>query len=202
MKRLTYIISTFLILAGMYGGTAATRDQTGAEKDTNADCPKSNDRASYRCYEVRGNTKEQLKTFFKDKRPGGFWARADWYVSYRYDYEKNRKGGCKVTRVTVTNECTIEFPVWVRTQDAIYAASNWKKMVLALKNHEENHCGHGEWLSREFKKQALKISTLSCRTLKGKVKSKFDSLLSQARNNDQAYDEWTNHGLTEGVRLE
>ena len=126
-------------------------------------------------YSIQGTNFQQLKQQMRRKGPKGYWAYARWDVRW--------SGKCKLS---VTLKYT--FPKWTNISAAPKSSQKaWKRMMVALKKHEQGHGKHGINAAREIEKHRC-----------GK---KSNSIISKWGNQDKKYDARTRHGKTQGVRL-
>ena len=132
-------------------------------------------KVSKKYYSISGSTTRELKQQMRRKGPGGFWARADWRVSWF--------AGCQVTV-----EIKYQYPKWENRSGApADVRRKWDRMMKALVRHEEQHGRHGINAGNE-------IDQSKCSGSPKKITEKW------ARQ-DKIYDRQTKHGKTEGVVL-
>lgn len=126
-------------------------------------------------YDIAGNTGGELSDAMERDGPHGYWAYTTWRVHW--------SGSCKVSvRIDYT------MPHW-RDRDAAPAALReaWDRMLKNLWRHEKGHAQHGL-------KAAAEIEASHCAGDPHDVTDKWIGV-------DKAYDEETDHGARQGVRL-
>lgn len=126
-------------------------------------------------YTINGKTTQQLKAQMKSKGPNGYWAYVNWYVNWK----------TKNCRVALKIKYT--YPKWANSGQAPKATQKkWRRMISALKKHENGHARHGVSAAKE-------ISKSNCKNPK--------AIIKKWAAKDKSYDRKTGHGRTQGVKL-
>ncbi len=126
-------------------------------------------------YSVQGTNFQELKQQMNRKGPSGYWAYARWDVRWT--------GKCKLS---VTLKYT--YPKWTNISAAPKSTQKaWKRMMTALKKHEQGHGQHGINAAREIEKHGCGKNS--------------NAIISKWGRQDKKYDAQTRHGITQGVKL-
>lgn len=126
-------------------------------------------------YDITGSTAGELQDAMARKGPHGYWAYTTWYVHWSADCE-----------ISVTIDYTM--PRWLG-HDAVPAALRdaWDRMMKNLWTHERGHAEHGF-------KAAGEIEASHCAGDPHRITDKW-------AEEDKVFDEKTDHGARQGVRL-
>jgi len=134
--------------------------------------PKITEEITY--YDVSALTSDGLRREMRRKGPRGYWAYAQWWVSWT-----------DMCDITVTQ--TIEMPRHTRLDDLPPELRvRWDSMVRALLRHERLHTRHGELAAGE-------IAMAKCQGAY--------QIIDRWANQDKVLDRRTDHGRKEGVTL-
>ena len=126
-------------------------------------------------YDIDGRTARELKAAMAESGPQGYWAYTTWYVQW--------SGDC---RVSVKIDYIM--PHWADRADGdARLQAEWDRMIEHLWEHEKGHAQHGIEAARE-------IEASHCA-------GDPHTITDRWANEDNVYDDETNHGVTQGVRL-
>jgi len=131
-------------------------------------------RVNYSYYKVAGRTAAALRQHMHVEGDKNHWAFTRWRVSWSSD--------CDV-RVSITYYLP---RLKDRAQVSLPLRNRWDRMIANLKVHER---GHGE----NGKNAGLAVLAAGCKHPK--------AIIQNWQENDRVYDEVTQHGLTQGVKL-
>jgi predicted secreted Zn-dependent protease len=164
-------------------------------------------RTQLRPYDIAGSSAPELRVAMdrlgpKDPVDGTPYAGfTRWRIEWSYDYAGATP--CTLTRVRVVATIQIAVPRWRGAGSADpRLAAEWARFVAALRHHEY---GHAEIAKRGARRIARLLgslpSFLSCARLERAADSTGARTLEMTRRAELAYDEWTRHGDTHGVRF-
>lgn len=157
-------------------------------------------------YDIAGTSVRELKDlmYAKGREELGCkkcFARTKWNVDWRYKYKK-RNGVCRVTQAKVTARIIYTLPRWINKERAApELRQEWGRMIKVLTAHEENHGSHAIHAAREVERTFLKLAAERCRDLKKLLSETGKRIISEGNAKDDAYDDRTDHGRTEGGDL-
>jgi predicted secreted Zn-dependent protease len=127
-----------------------------------------------RYYDISSLKLHNIRRELARKGPRGYWAYAQWWVSWTAQCE-------------VTLTLTIDMPRHTRLDDmSPDLRREWQRMADALLDHERMHLDHG-------RQAAAEIAADKCRTPY--------AIIDRWAAEDVAVDRRTNHGRTDGVYL-
>lgn len=126
-------------------------------------------------YEVSATTLDGLKAQMREHGPDGFWAQTRWHIKWSND-------------CAVNLDITFTLPKH-SNPDAMPADTRriWGAMRSALNAHEKQHAAHGMRAAEE-------ISEARC--------SQAKAIIRKYNRADLRLDRRTEHGRTQGVRLD
>ena len=164
-------------------------------------------RTYLRAYDIAGSSALELRAAMdrlgpKDPVDGTPYAGfTRWRIEWSYDHAGAMP--CTLTRVRVVATIQIALPRWRGGGSADPGlAAEWARFVAALRRHEN---GHAEIAKRGARRIARLLgslpSFLSCARLERAADSTATRTLEMMRRAELAYDEWTRHGDTHGVRF-
>jgi len=126
-------------------------------------------------YDISGNTAGEIRDALAQEGPHGYWGYTNWYVHW--------SAACEIS---VKIDYTI--PRWLNRDTApAPLRDEWDRMLKNLWRHERGHAEHGL-------KAAAEIEASHC------AGDPHDITDRWARE-DKVYDEETDHGARQGVRL-
>ena len=138
-----------------------------------AAAPTMQERLSY--YPVSGRNLGELRRDMAQNGPNGFWGYTSWYVEW--------SASCDVSlRIDITMP-QLKRPERLSPQDLAI----WQRMEAALLAHERLHAAHGVAAARE-------IHDAKCRNAQ--------AIIQKWAQQDRVLDQTTQHGRTQGVRLD
>ena len=132
--------------------------------------PIINEKTKY--YNVSGSTVSKLRKSMKATGPNGFWAYAEWWVSWNAQ--------CKL-RVKITYTMP---KIKDRAKTPLSVLKKWDAMLAQLLKHEKQHGQHGINAAQE-------IEAANCKN--------GNAIIKKWAAEDKAYDKRTKHGIKEGV---
>jgi predicted secreted Zn-dependent protease len=156
-------------------------------------------------YRIRGSTAEDLRRAMNRAGPldddGRPWdAVTHWYVSWSYPYvqEDNR---CELGPLDVRVEIVRILPRWDPPASASEELiADWNTYLTALEDHEAYHqelgleAAHEVWLALS----AMEAYP-TCQTLEQAADVTAQAVLDRYRRREDAYDQETAHGATQGA---
>jgi len=126
-------------------------------------------------YDIAGSTAEELKDAMAQNGPHGYWAYTTWYVRWSASCE-------------ISVQINYTMPRWLDRDAAAPALrEEWDRMMKNLWRHERGHAEHGF-------KAASEIEASHCAGDPHRITDKW-------AEEDKVFDEKTDHGARQGVRL-
>ena len=131
------------------------------------------------------------------------YAKTKWKVRWRFKYETD-DGRCTLTRAQVTADVSYVLPRWPGLDSgAPEIQAKWRTMIQALTAHEENHGKNGIETGKKVERALLALPPApDCDALKASISATTQRLIAEGNAWDDAYDERTKYGRTEGADLE
>jgi predicted secreted Zn-dependent protease len=154
-------------------------------------------------YEVRGATAEALLAAMKANQPSTRHASTEWHVDWNYEYLLKRDE-CILRSLNVRVRVRFTLPQWVDSERADEALQGeWKRYFGALQLHESGHAGLGIAAAKEMVRlvNSREWRAPDRTELKAQIDEACDKVVQEFRARDVAYDEKTDHGRTQGARL-
>lgn len=160
-------------------------------------------------YEIKGRDVPFLTSEMDNKGPDDInsgrsvWALTRWNVRWNPYYEETRLT-CAFKHISTAVSLRFTVPKWIDNEGVNpRIQESWNNFYAALQKHEYQHAMHGIDAAREIEKTLMAMDTEpSCRILKEKADAIVDKIIDKHAARDVAYDEETDHGLTEGVTLQ
>lgn len=156
-------------------------------------------------YSVSGNTSRDLRAQMNKAGPGaesilGGDARTKWEVKWSYGLVQI-PGGCRINNATTSVHVTYVMPRWTNPADGSpELRAKWDKFVKALQKHEDGHKDHGIHAAQEIEAEITRLRPLrSCADMQRAVNTTANRILEKYRKEDQYYDVFTIHGMTQGA---
>lgn len=121
------------------------------------------------------------------------WGRCSYHYSYTYSASNGQ-----TTRVNITLRLTIRLPRWTGRgwRNASPAAkAEWRRMVRALRTHEDGHAAIARRWAPTFKQRMLNQSEED-------LEDTFNQVLGEVDDEQEQFDDRTQHGQTQGVSLD
>jgi predicted secreted Zn-dependent protease len=157
-------------------------------------------------YEIAGSTPDELRAQMDRLGPtddlGRHWdAYTKWDVSWSYPYSTTTDG-CATGPIKAELEITFVFPQWNEPEHASELVERWDAYLTALQRHEDGHKGIALAAGCEIL-QALETlpSYTSCSELEQRADTIAENLLEYYRQQEDTYDQETDHGATQGVHF-
>lgn len=159
----------------------------------------------YETYEVRGETAEQVRRAMNAQ--GILWkdgktydAFTSWDVSWSFELRQGRRG-CYVESVHTVVKVSQRFPRW---KDRFFAPpelqEKWNAYRKALREHEDGHKGIALRAAREIESSLAGLdASPSCRETSLRANALARQILQKHREQEEAYDETTRFGATQGA---
>jgi predicted secreted Zn-dependent protease len=184
------------ILALLVGGFLTFPPHASAEPEVRVD---------YEYYEIHGETAEALRQAMNVQ--GVVWkdgntydAFTSWNVSWTFERRLGRKG-CTLQSVRTVVKVTQRFPKW---KDRSYAPPDlrdrWNAYMKALKEHEDGHKDLAVRAAGEIEAFLVDLPpSPSCEDLIIRANASAMKILEKYKNLEEAYDEATGFGETQGA---
>ncbi len=153
-------------------------------------------------YSISASSAQELDVQLHLNNRNGFHADTQWSIQPRYQFKKSARG-CEVSESNVNLIITYTMPEWLDKQDAsVELQEKWNIWYANLLSHEKNHGFNGRQAYNEIKHGIYVIkSAPSCTQLTQAIKAMIDSALFKYSQEDQFYDQRTQHGTTEGASI-
>lgn len=140
-------------------------------------------------YDVRGSSLAEILPQLDPEE----WGRCNYQFDYTYDSEEGRS-----TRVNIELTLHIRLPRWGgeghnSASDA--AKAEWERMLGVLEAHEDHHAEIARTWAPRFKERLLGLPV-------GQISARYNEIYEQMQAEQDQYDEDTDHGQNEGVRLD
>jgi predicted secreted Zn-dependent protease len=160
-----------------------------------------------RSYSVTGSTLTELarqldRGVFDPNDETYHAAFARWRVDWRYRYAASAEG-CTLTSATVSVLLAFRVPEWHAPRYVDRAmVKTWNRFFAALWRHERGHVRNGLEAAGAIEQMLQAAGPFStCREVEAAVDAAAERLLDRSRGRDRAYDERTEHGLSQGAVL-
>lgn len=159
---------------------------------------------TYDYYDVTGRTAEELKEGMKGygvkwddgKRYDAF---TGWYVEWDVIFD-SVENLCVIDEVITKVSVTYFLPRWKGAGEADRRLrKRWDRFIDALREHEEGHKEIAVEAAREVEKEVVKLNSYhGCGTLRKNADATAEKIIRKYIREQQAYDEKTKHGRTQG----
>jgi len=157
-------------------------------------------------YQVNGTTTQQLRDEMIRLGPEDngkhYFANTVWQVKWHYNYQESDKQ-CQITSVQTNTTITYDLPAWPG-----YASANtelqqeWAVFQQHLRQHEQGHALLGKQAAIDIEIMLQHLSLASdCQTLETVANDKAAQIIRWYHDKDIAYDNETNHGISQGATL-
>lgn len=157
-------------------------------------------------YTVTGATIREIHESFRQSRPWRAKSSLDaltvWTVNWRFSVASSGSA-CRVSTFSTATTITITLPRWIAPTNAgDFVKTEWQRYIKALGEHEYGHAQFGLIAAAEVQKQ-LKTAgeDPNCESLKQRLNSLCQNVVKAYKQQDDAYDQRTEHGATQGARL-
>ncbi|HEU0302842.1 MAG TPA: DUF922 domain-containing protein [Longimicrobium sp.] len=155
--------------------------------------------ARYEFYEVEGATARTLAASIRRARPPsqpgiGY---TTWNVTWRAEWDGNP---CRVRSAAVRATIVVSMPRWNAPPNAPRrVVEAWNRMMHALSVHEAGHVEYALAAERALHGALMRVTAPSCSEMTLRTSQVAQSVLDEARMNNERYDERTRGGWTQGV---
>ncbi len=155
--------------------------------------------ARYEFYDVEGATARELSASIRQARPSSQSriGETTWNVTWRAEWDGNP---CRVRSAAVRATIVVSMPRWTPPRNARRRlVADWNRMMHALSVHEAGHVEYALAAERALHGALMRVTAPSCSLMAQRTSQVADSVLDEARMNNQRYDERTRNGWTQGV---
>ncbi|HEX2080540.1 MAG TPA: DUF922 domain-containing protein [Longimicrobium sp.] len=155
--------------------------------------------AQYEFYDVEGATARELSASIRRARPSSQpgIGHTTWNVTWRAEWDGNP---CRVLRANVRATIVVSMPRWNAPPGAPpRLVESWSRMMHALSVHEAGHVEYALAAERALHRALLRVTAPSCSLMAQRTSQVAESVLEEARMNNQRYDRRTRGGWTQGV---
>lgn len=154
-------------------------------------------------YKVTGRTAAQLQASLNEQvlNHGGVPANAEttWHVTWPYTYGRI-DGDCTLLGADVSVDVAIVLPRWSGKDEAGSLRKDWIDYISALNVHESRHADIAFGSGRDLARKLEQLPTYaSCRKLKRRIDKAGVQALHRLKLRQDAYDERTRHGVSQGA---
>jgi predicted secreted Zn-dependent protease len=126
-------------------------------------------------------------------------------TSYSLSWQYNTSvgnNGCTVTNVQVGIHIATALPAWQSTtQAASGLAGRWQQFASALTTHEHGHAVLDANYAAALVQQLGTLGVMNCNNITGTIQNTVDSTVRAMNTANDAYDQQTDHGATQGAVL-
>jgi predicted secreted Zn-dependent protease len=158
-------------------------------------------------YTVRGSTVDDLRSQVKTLGPQKGGKRFDAGTEYQIRW-RNRSvtanGICRFDSVVVHLNVKFIYPRWQIPPSASERLVNtWRRYFTKLLEHENGHLDLALAGCREILQAIKQIQPeITCRAIEEKAESIAEAIVARVQKKQLEYDRVTDHGTTQGVRLD
>jgi predicted secreted Zn-dependent protease len=155
-------------------------------------------------YEVHGTSAAALLASMRANHPSTNHASTEWRIDWNCEYLL-KPDECILRSFSTRVRVRYTFPRWVNSQRADEALQGeWKRYLGALGLHESGHAGFGIAAAKEMVRlvNSKEWRAPDRMELKARIDEACDKTLQEFRAREIAYDEKTDHGRTQGARLQ
>lgn len=156
----------------------------------------------YVYYDVHGDTAEALLQQIEAERgPDGFHAETNWLVTWRYGWQST-SSECRIVDVQIEVDIEYLMPRWQNREEVFDQAlvDTWNRYELALRVHEQ---GHGDIAIEAGKAVEATLFQMlprhDCKRLSADADALAMHVIDQHQEQNQDYDDVTDHGATQGA---
>lgn len=155
-------------------------------------------------YLVQGETLAELSASMKAHRPHAHNAFTEWYIDWNYSFDISADKW-KLRDFDLRVQVRYTMPQW-SPPDGVdpEVVAEWERFLKAVVFHEQGHAEIGLRCASEIR-EVIGFTTWQGKDraeVKAKIDAKCQSILKRFRASEVAYDEDTDHGRTQGARLE
>ena len=124
-----------------------------------------------------------------------------WNVRWTFRWWREASGSCTITEVTTRLRTEVQLPELRRATPAQQAV--FDRYLRALSRHEEGHVQFGRDAAQAIDRGIAALPTASdCATLEREANALGHRLLREHAEREKQYDRDTQHGASQGARLE
>ena len=157
-------------------------------------------------YVVSGSTLREIQASMAGARPDKARSSHDGLTAWQVDWNFSTVttgSGCRLSTFNTSAKITITLPHWVGSTNASQELKmEWQRYLRALAQHEYGHAQNGLAAAREVHDRLRQAGEDSnCEALRQRLNLLCQNIVSKHKEADQAYDQRTRHGATEGARL-
>jgi predicted secreted Zn-dependent protease len=157
-------------------------------------------------YVVTGSTLPDIQASLARARPDKTQSAQDGLTVWQVDWHfstLNSASGCRVSTFNTAAKITITLPRWVGSTNASQELkTEWQRYLRALAEHEYGHAQNGLAAAKEIQERLRQPGEDStCEALRQRLHLLCQTIVNKRKAADQAYDQRTNHGATEGARF-
>lgn len=162
-------------------------------------------------YTIYGSTGDDLRDEIRSCAPrdnatdtyAEYTAQTGYYLSWQFEYGLvGTESQCRVLSPKVGLHVGIALPSW----DTSYAknaafADQWEHFMSNLTAHENGHVELGKQYANRMLAQLQNFPSTNCSTLEQSVNIALRNTVNSLERANQAYDDTTQHGTTQGAVL-
>jgi predicted secreted Zn-dependent protease len=154
-------------------------------------------------YPVHGATADELRAQLRQCGPTSEGTTYDgltkWYISWRFGFDSSN--GCRIAWSKVHVLVDVYLPKWDEAPGSTLEPE-WNRYVTALRDHEMGHVQHGLDGANQAASAISNVAPApTCGDLEASANQAGHAVLDTFRHEDQAYDDETDHGATQGARF-
>jgi predicted secreted Zn-dependent protease len=161
---------------------------------------------TYADYRVEANSRQSLLrqlTYTSPIRHDGmtFHAYTTWRVKWQYRWQIETTGNCRIAEVATTLDTSIQLP---RLDGGnAQQQERFQRYLSALREHELGHHGIGRKAALEVDRQLKAMPAMAdCSRLIAAANRLAQHIVERYKDEERTYDLVTEHGRTQGARLD
>lgn len=151
-----------------------------------------------RRYAVSGSTARELRSSLREQgrsmegRTAFAWT--EWTVDVGYEYRRSGDE-CRVVRPEVDVGIVVYLPEW-RDRGEVSAdlVGRWRRDLATMEEHEAGHVELARRAGERVDSALAQMDPAPCALLKDRADAVADAILREARQEQDTYDERTDHG--------
>jgi predicted secreted Zn-dependent protease len=157
-------------------------------------------------YAVTGATPREVRHSINQSRPWKGKIEADGLTNWRLEWRFTvapTADGCRVSSFSTATTIGVTLPRWAASTNAPEPLKQgWDHYITALGRHEAGHAQIALAAAAELEKRIKELREQpDCEGLKIRINVIGDAVVEDFRRKDQAYDERTRNGATQGATL-
>ena len=150
-------------------------------------------------YEVHATSPQKAREEMNRRRPvgdrGPFDALTKWFVSWHFSHRKEG-GRCRVGTPRIEVAITTTLPRWIEGE----STEGWQRYLAGLSEHESGHAQNARAAGEAVFETLEKLPpAASCGDLDAQATREGKEVLRSFNAEDDAYDQRTQHGKTQGA---